>query len=540
MRCRIKCKLTQAEQGQDVHNIAVLHQQLDDIHGYASESKAAKLLGGLGFKQSEFGLPVSSFSGGWQMRLNIARALMCRSDILLLDEPTNHLDLDAVLWLTDYLKTYEGTLLLISHDRDFLDTVTDQTLHIDNQQATLYNGSYSDFEKQRAEKLALQQASYQKQQKQIQHMQKFIARFKAKASKAKQAQSRVKALEKLERITPAHIDSPFNFEFPAMEDLPHVLLRIEHASVGYNSSPVLQDLDMNICMGDRLGVLGANGQGKSTFIKLLAKELDPLGGKLEPCKKLSIGYFAQHQLSQLDANSTALNTMKQLDPKASDQQLLNYLGSFNFRGDKTDQPIHLFSGGEKARLVLATIVYQKPNLLLLDEPTNHLDLEMRDALSLALQNYDGALLVVAHDRYLLETVCDSFLLASNGAVAPFDGDLEDYYKFIKQNKISTPTVATISQTTSALSKKEQRKADAEKRQRLQPLTNKLKKNEQQLAKLQQEMAELEAILADSGLYEDANKNRLKELLLKQNEIKTNIENLEEEWMQISEEIEENS
>jgi len=532
----IRSQLKEAEENAEAHKIASLHQQLGDIHGYASESKAAKLLNGLGFKQEEFSHAVSTFSGGWQMRLNLARALMCRSDMLLLDEPTNHLDLEAVLWLTDYLTSYEGTLLLISHDRDFLDSVTDQTLHIANQQATLYNGNYSEFEKQRAEKLALQQAGFDKQQKQIKHMQKFISRFKAKASKAKQAQSRVKALEKLELIAPAHIDSPFSFEFSNLENLPHTLVRIENATIGYEQKPVLKNLNMSIFAGDRFGILGKNGQGKSTFIKLLSNDLTPMEGELEPNKNLSIGYFAQHQLSQLDVDATALQTMKLVDPKASDQQLLNYLGSFNFRGDKTEQKIVEFSGGEKARLVLATIVYKKPNLLLLDEPTNHLDLEMRDALSIALQSYDGALMVVAHDRHLLETVCDSFLLVSNGAITPFDGDLDDYRKYISQKDESQSSLDDTKQTQS-ISKKDQRKADADKRLRLQPLTNKLKKNEQQLAKLNVEKEKIEITLADSSLYEEQNKDQLKALLLKQNTINQDLEELEEEWMNISEEIE---
>ena len=532
----IRQRLAEAEESHSNHDIAELHQKLDDIQGYASESKAAKLLSGLGFKQEQFNNIVATFSGGWQMRLNLARALMCRSDMLLLDEPTNHLDLDAVLWLEDYLKSYEGTLLLISHDRDFLDSLADQILHIAKQQATLYNGNYSDFEKQRAEKLALQQSGFEKQQKQIQHLQKFVARFKAKASKAKQAQSRVKALEKMEMISPAHIDSPFSFEFKNLDNLPHTLARIDNGVIGYGETPVLNNINMSIFAGDRLGILGANGQGKSTFIKLLAGELSLMQGEFEGNKSLSVGYFAQHQLSQLNVNASALQTMKKLDPKASDQQLLNFLGSFNFKGDKVQQKIIEFSGGEKARLVLATIVYNKPNLLLLDEPTNHLDLEMRDALSLALQSYDGALMIVAHDRYLLESVCDAFLIVSNGSVQPFDGDLEDYRKLINQPKASKLEQADDN-TSSALSKKDQRKSDAEKRKKLQPLTNKLKKVEQQLEKLNSQKDEIEKTLGDTSLYEDKNKNKLKELLVNQNEISQKIEILEEEWMVISEEIE---
>ena len=533
----LRSQLAEAELNHNsAHNIAEIHQKIGDIQGYASESKAAKLLSGLGFKQELFGNPVATFSGGWQMRLNLARALMCRSDMLLLDEPTNHLDLDAVLWLEDYLKSYEGTLLLISHDRDFLDSITEQILHIANQQATLYSGNYSNFERQRAEKLALQQTGFEKQQKQIAHLQKFVARFKAKASKAKQAQSRVKALEKMEKISPAHVDSPFSFVFHNFENLPHTLVRIDDCTIGYDQTPILKNVDMSIFAGDRIGILGANGEGKSTFIKLLAEELLPLSGKMEGNKNLGVGYFAQHQLSQLDASSTAIQTMRKLDPKASDQLLLNFLGSFNFKGDKVNQSIIEFSGGEKARLVLATIVYQKPNLLLLDEPTNHLDLEMRDALGLALQSYEGALMIVAHDRYLLETVCDTFLLVSNGGISPFDGDLEDYRKFISQ-----PIGSFADNTDNApgvlVSKKDQRKADAEKRKRLQPLTNKLKKVERQLATLNAKKESIEVQLADSDIYSDKNKADLKDLLQSQIEVSKAIDTQEEEWMMLSEEIE---
>ena len=530
-------QLELAEQGQSDADIANLHIQLDEIQGYAAKSKAARLLTGLGFQQQQFEQPVSSFSGGWQMRLNLARALMTRSDMLLLDEPTNHLDLDAVIWLEDYLKSYAGTLLLISHDRLFLDNVVNQILQISHQQLTLYNGNFSEFERQRSEKLALQQAGFEKQQKQIQHMQQFINRFKAKATKAKQAQSRVKALEKLALIAPAHIDSPFTFSFHATENLPHTLLGLEKVSAGYDEKIILNNVNMQVFAGDRLGVLGANGQGKSTLIKLLADELGMISGEKNSSKHTKIGYFAQHQLSQLDTNATALETLRKLDNNASEQILLNYLGSFNFSGDKAKQKTESFSGGEKARLVLACIVYLKPNLLLLDEPTNHLDLDMRDALTIALQSFDGALIVISHDRHLLRTVCDKFLLVANQSVSEFKGDLEDYRQLLKQTNDSETEAKTSSSDSSQASKKQRKQQEAEQRKALQPLNNKLKKLEKEIATYNEQLSDYDLQLNDTTLYEEANKAQLKQLLKQHTEIKQALANAEEQWLEISEEIE---
>ncbi len=536
-------QLTVAEQTHDAEEIARLHQKMEEIQGYAGNSKASKLLNGLGFNQDQFSNKVSCFSGGWQMRLKLAKALMCRSDILLLDEPTNHLDLDAVLWLEDYLKNFPGTLLLISHDRDFLDTVVNQILHISNHRATIYNGNYSAYEKYRAEQIALQQAGYAKQQKHIQHVHSFINRFKAKASKAKQAQSRIKALEKLELIAPAHIDSPFHFSFQVPENSPHTLLRLEKVSVGYNKEPILQNINFSMFAGDRIGLLGANGAGKSTLVKLLSKELAPQKGKMALSNKLSIGYFAQHQLSQLNLQHSALQSMvlleKSLTNKAGEQELRNYLGGFNFHDDKVMQPLSAFSGGEKARLVLAMIVYQKPNLLLLDEPTNHLDIDMRDALTLALQEFEGALAVVSHDRHLLRTVCDAFVLVHDKTVSTFSGDLEDYRQFIKQSSDNNRNTETKypKSSNNGVSKKKQRQIDAEQRKQQQPLKKRLNKIEQQMAELNNIMTEQESLLANTEIYQEDQKTQLTKTLKDQAKSRSQLALLEEEWLEIMEKLE---
>ncbi len=528
-------QLALAESSHDAEKIAALHQRLDEIQGYAGKSKAAKLLNGLGFTQEQFSHKVSSFSGGWQMRLNLARALMCRSDILLLDEPTNHLDLDAVLWLEDYLKSYSGTLLLISHDRDFLDSVINQVLHISARRVNIYNGNYTAYEKYRIQQLALQQAGYEKQQKHIQHVQSFINRFKAKATKAKQAQSRIKALDKLALIAPAHIDSPFNFVFEKPENNPHTLLRIENVDIAYTDTPILENINFSLFSGDRIGFLGANGAGKSTFVKLLSNELTPQSGDIEFNKNLKIGYFAHHQFSQLNVKNTALQHMALLDKKATEQDLRNYLGGFNFHDDKTSQVIESFSGGEKARLVLAGIVYQKPNLLLLDEPTNHLDLDMRDALTFALQDFEGALAIVSHDRHLLRTVCDTFILVHDKTVSVFDGDLEDYRVFLKNASNVKAETTTINEN--GVSKKEQRQIEAARRKQLQPLRNRVKKIEREIDQLHKTKTDLEDQLGGSTIYSAENKDQLTKTLAEQSKTSNKLEELEEEWMDLLEKIE---
>ncbi|MCG6936421.1 MAG: ATP-binding cassette domain-containing protein, partial [Proteobacteria bacterium] len=413
---QLQARLHTAEQDNQGEQQAHLHESLANIDAYTAPSRAARLLSGLGFSTDQHQLPVNHFSGGWRMRLNLAQALMCRSDLLLLDEPTNHLDLDAVLWLEEWLLRYPGTLLLISHDRDFLDRSVDHIAHIEQQQLNLYSGNYSAFETQRAAQLTQQQAAYIKQQEEIAHMQAFVDRFRAKATKAKQAQSRLKALERMTQIAPAHVDSPFHFQFPAPDKLPRPLLSLDTIEFGYTEAPLLERVSFSLNPGDRIGLLGPNGAGKSTLIKILAGELAPRTGTREPAKHLRLGYFAQHQLEQLHPEESALTHLRRLDPQASEQHLRNYLGGFDFQGDRVTEPVAPFSGGEKARLVLALLVYQKPNLLLLDEPTNHLDLEMRLALSTALQDFEGAMVIVSHDRHLLRTVTDQFYLVHDGRV----------------------------------------------------------------------------------------------------------------------------
>ena len=528
-----------------------LYAQLEEVEGYTANSRASQLLSGLGFLQNQLQNPVNSFSGGWRMRLNLAQALMCRSDLLLLDEPTNHLDLDAVLWLEEWLKKYPGTLLLISHDRDFLDSVMTHIAYIEHQSVTLYTGNYSQFERVRAEQLAQQQVLFERQQQEIKHIKSFIDRFKAKATKAKQAQSRVKTLEKMELIAQAHVDSPFHFEFHAPDKVPNPLVSLEDIKLGYGTTTILEHVHINLQPGSRIGLLGHNGAGKSTLIKLLADELTVQSGRVERSSELRIGYFAQHQLEQLHPEDTPLEHFfresQRLDKKATEQSLRNHLGGFGFSGDKVESKIAHFSGGEKARLVFATLVYQKPNLLLLDEPTNHLDLDMRHAISLALQEFEGAMVIVSHDRHLLRSVTDEFYLVANQKVDAFKGDLDDYRNWIsEQKKLEAQAALTTRQSNSSsakapqnssYNKKEQKRLDAEKRKRLQPLKNKLSKLEKEMDKFSHEKDELEALLAGPEIYEEAKKEQLKELLQQQSKVTHSLDETEEQWMQLSEELE---
>ncbi len=534
---RIEQELQRAEQSDDGALQASLHGQLDNIGGYTAAARAARLLSGLGFTHQQQSAPVSSFSGGWRMRLNLAQALMCRSDILLLDEPTNHLDLDAVLWLEDWLQAYPGTLLLISHYRDFLDRVVNVIAHIEQAGITLYTGNYTAFESQRLERLAQQQAAHEKQQREIDHMQSFVDRFRAKATKAKQAQSRLKALERMTRIAPAHVDSPFHFSFRPAEKLPHTLLVLEDTTVGYGGKPLLAPIRFSLSPGARIGLLGPNGAGKSTLIKLLAGELAPLQGERIPARYLQLGYFAQHQLEQLDSKASALLHLQRIDSKASEQSLRDYLGGFGFNGERATDPVEPFSGGEKARLVLALLTYQRPNVLLLDEPTNHLDLEMRLALTLALQDYAGAMVIVSHDRHLLRTVTDEFYLVHDGKVEPFNGDLDDYRSYIQQRNNAETGNDGLSAANPGLSRKDQRRQAAERRKQLQPLHNKLKKIERTLAKLEEQKTQLENALADSCLYEDSNKDKLRELLQQQASNQRDLAQQEEDWFMVNEALE---
>ena len=537
---RLEHEIALAEQANDGDKLAHLYSDMENIHGYSAASRAGKLIHGLGFTSNQEHSPVREFSGGWRMRLNLAQALMCRSDLLLLDEPTNHLDLEAVIWLEEWLQSYPGTLLLISHDRDFLDRVVTHVAHIEQGSLTLYTGNYSAFEIRRAEQLANQQAAYEKQQREIAHMQKFVDRFRAKATKARQAQSRIKALERMTTISAAHIDSPFYFEFKQPNRLPDLLLHLEKVGVGYADTPILSNINLNIQSGNRIGLLGYNGAGKSTLIKLLAGELTALGGERTEAKDIKIGYFAQHQLEQLDHQASPLLHLQRLDPKATEKELRSFLGGFAFRDDMATSPVAPFSGGEKARLVLAMIVYQKPNLLLLDEPTNHLDLEMRHALSVALQEFAGAMIVVSHDRHLLRTVTDTLLLVAEGKVSAFEGDIDDYRQWVKdhEKEDASPGEDTDTLPSSTTNKKQQRQIAAELRKKIQPLRNKVKKLEQQIEKLNIEKAKTHEKLSNSSIYEDQNKQHLKETLEAQSNIDKQLQIAEEQWMEAHEELDE--
>ncbi|MEQ1636028.1 MAG: ATP-binding cassette domain-containing protein [Methylococcales bacterium] len=538
---RLQAQLLQAEHANDGLKQAELHAALDHIGGYTAEARAARLMNGLGFSTVQEQQPVSAFSGGWRMRLNLAQALMCRSDVLLLDEPTNHLDLDAVIWLQDWLCKYPGTLLLISHDRDFLDTICSHIVHIEQAKAEIYTGNYSAFERMRAEKLSQQQSAFEKQQREVAHIQSFINRFKAQATKARQAQSRIKALERMELISLAHVDSPFNFSFPPPQKMPNPLLILEKADIGYADKIVIQQASLTIAAGARIGLLGPNGAGKSSLIKVLAGDMQPLTGSMLGAEALKIGYFAQHQLEQLRLDESPLWHLQKIDPQATEKDLRNFLGGFDFQGDKVKEMVKPFSGGEKARLVLALLVYQNPNLLLLDEPTNHLDLDMRHALNVALQDFQGALVVVSHDRHLLRTVTDQFLLVGNGKIQPFDGDLDDYRALMSEqrNQAIVQEVTLGSETLeSGVSRKDQRKQEAERRQRLKPWLDAVKKAEQQVENFHKLQHQLEQQLADPEIYSETAKQRLKSILEQKNQIDKALQEAEELWMQAEQALEE--
>ena len=532
---RLQEQLRQAELVDDGLKQAEYHAALDIIGGYTAQARASRLMNGLGFSAEQEHNTVASFSGGWRMRLNLAQALMCRSDVLLLDEPTNHLDLDAVIWLQDWLCKYPGTLMLISHDRDFLDTITDHIVHIEQGKAEIYTGNYSAFERMRAEKLAQQQSAYLKQQREMAHIQSFVDRFKAQATKARQAQSRIKALERMELIAMAHVDSPFDFSFAKPDKMPNPLLSLDKTDIGYGSTCILKSAGLSISPGDRIGLLGPNGAGKSSLIRVLAGDMQPLSGMRYEAEALKIGYFAQHQLEQLQLDETPLWHLQKLDKQATEKDLRNFLGGFDFQGDKVLEPVRPFSGGEKARLVLALLVYQNPNLLLLDEPTNHLDLEMRHALSVALQDYQGAIVVVSHDRHLLRSVTDQLLLVSGGKVQSFDGDLDDYRLWLAEQKKAEDKGADEVVTT--ISKKDQRKLDAERRLRNKPLYDALKKAELAVEKYHNEQRQLEQQLADPDIYLESSKAILKQVLDKKVQVDKALEEAETAWMLAEEAVE---
>ena len=535
---QVQADLAEAEIEHDGIRLAELHALFEAIDGYSARARAGQLLAGLGFAAEQFEHPVISFSGGWRVRLNLARALMCPSDLLLLDEPTNHLDLDAVLWLEQWLRVYPGTLLLISHDRDFLDNVVGCIVHIERCGIRLYSGNYADFETQRAARLALQQAAYEKQQREITHLHHYIDRFRAKATKARQAQSRIKALERMERIAPAHIDSPFHFGFREPEKLPNPLLALEGVSTGYTDQPVLEQVNLGIYPGTRLGLLGPNGAGKSTLIKLLAQQLPLLAGRCSEGQNLVIGYFAQHQLEQLRPEWSPLQHLRKQDPQTAEQALRNFLGGFGFSGERALECVEPFSGGEKARLALALLVWQRPNLLLLDEPTNHLDLEMRHALVLALQDYKGAMVVVSHDRHLLRTTTDAFVLVHGGRVQPFDGDLDDYRDWLTQRSVSGKECSPVNSTAS---RQEQKRRQAEQRNQLarkrRPLEQRVRLLERRMEQLSSDKVTLEETLANPDIYTEANKSQLKDLLLRKAQTDQELEQIEEEWLELHETLE---
>jgi ATP-binding cassette subfamily F protein 3 len=537
---QVQAAIAEGEAAADTPDLHTLYERMEAIDGFTAESRASRLLHGLGFAADEYSNPVDSFSGGWRMRLNLARALMCRSDILLLDEPTNHLDLPAILWLERWLKRYEGILLVVSHDRDFLDQVCTRIAHIENRAISLFTGNYSQFEKLRAEQLALQQAMYVRQQKQIKHMQSFVDRFRYKASKARQAQSRIKMLERMEQIAPAHVDSPFRFHFIEPEKQPQQLLSLTDATLGYGDDVILDKVNLNLLAGDRIGLLGVNGAGKSTLVKALSSGSTLLGGERHLSKDTKIGYFAQHQLELLRPESSPVDHLRDHAPDDREQDHRNYLGRFGFSGERIFEPVAPFSGGEKARLVLALMIRQGPNLLLLDEPTNHLDLEMRQALSVALIEYTGALVVISHDRHLLRSVCDELLIVHDGIVDRFHRSLDDYPAWLReQEELSEQDAAKWNDVPSkSANRKQQRRQQAEQRQRLKPFHDKVREVEKALASKRSRLTELEARLADESIYVDPNrKDELTRLIQDQAAVKSTIESLEWEWLEASEKLE---
>ncbi len=528
----LEAKIRQAEVDDDGMRIAELYEKLSVIDGYTAPARAGQLLSGLGFTAEEQQKPVSAFSGGWRVRLNLAKALMTRSDVLLLDEPTNHLDLDAILWLEQWLSKYQGTLLIISHDRDFLDVTIDHIAKISNQNLKMYTGNYSSFETQRATELLLQQSAYEKQQKQLAHMHDFVERFRYKASKARQAQSRLKAIERIELVSAVQSESEFHFEIPSPVNVPNPLISLNHVDVGYGDNIIIRNLNFSITPKDRIGILGPNGAGKSTLIKVLAQEMPPVNGECVTSSGLRIGYFAQHQVDQLDLNASPLVLLRRIAEQKTELDLRKFLGSYGFSGDRVNEAVKCFSGGEKSRLALALLVWAKPNLLLLDEPTNHLDLEMRNALSLALTEYDGAMILISHDRYLVRSTTDTLLLCADGKLQDFDGDLNDYQKWLFdycKNRHATSAAPALN------AKKEQRRLNAEEREQRRPLMEKITKLEAELKKLQKETARIEVLLTDQTLYEADKKEELKKQLLSLSQSKAALEKVELEWLEACEE-----
>jgi len=548
--------------------IGHIYSALADADAYTVQSRGEQLLLGLGFSLDQMQQPVASFSGGWRMRLNLAQALMCPSELLLLDEPTNHLDLDAIIWLEDWLKRYAGTLIIISHDRDFLDEIVNVVVHIDERKLKRYSGNYSGFERQRAAQMILAAGALEKQMRQRAHLESFVNRFKAQASKARQAQSRMKALAKMEELAPLRAAAEFSFDFREPLAAPNPLLVMEDVNAGYHildahgdkvgDKTIVSGIKFSLQIGQRIGLLGVNGAGKSTLIKTIAGELAPLTGEATVGKGLSIGYFAQHQVEMLRHDESPLWHLAKIAPTVREQELRNFLGGFNFPGTMVTSPIRPFSGGEKARLALALIVWQRPNLLLLDEPTNHLDLETREALTMALAQFEGTLVVVSHDRHLLRATTDQFIIVADGRLQPFDGDLDDYKDWLfqtklgkgttllpaagKDNKTAFPVASSVAPPSAPQAdKKDQKRQEAELRQRAaalkKPIENKIRRLEEQIAKRNAQKTEVDARLGEPGIYEAANKAKLKTLLADQSFFTKDLAQLEAEWLELQEQLE---
>jgi len=532
----LEAELAAAEAAGDDDRMAHALGALDAYQAFQKSSQAEQLLMGLGFLVTDFKRPVSDFSGGWRVRLNLARALMAPADLLLLDEPTNHLDLHTCYWLERWLQRYPGTLMFISHDRDFMDGVATNVLSLEQGDLVSYRGNYTQFERQKTERLRLQQAEYEKQQARVAEIQSFVDRFKAKATKAKQAQSRVKMLERMTLTAPAHVDNGYNLSIPCHDKVSDPLISLSQVSLGYGDRPVIEGVKLTLHPGMRVGLLGLNGAGKSTLVKALAGTLDPMKGDLIRGQHLHIGYFAQHQLESLDSSASAMEHLRRLDPTVRDQELRNFIGRYGFSGERADEPVGQFSGGEKARVALALIAWCKPNVLLLDEPTNHLDLEVRDSLNFALQSYDGAVVLVSHDRYLLNNTADTFWWVHDGRVTEYSGDLDDYFQMLlKQPETLKRRETEVS--TPAVDKKTLRQQKAAERERLKPLLRKLKKIETELDKAQQRLNDIETQLADTSLYEEDRKDSLQARLKEQGEWRETVDTLEQEWLSLSEELE---
>ncbi len=532
----LRDELDQQEGAGNYAGAAAIHSQLEAVDGYDGERRAELLLNGLGFDAGAGQRAVSEFSGGWRIRLNLARALMAPSDLLLLDEPTNHLDLDATVWLQDWLQRYPGTLLMISHDRDFIDATCERIVHIEGQSLVSYRGNYSQFEAQRAERFANQQAAYEKQQRRIAEIDDFVRRFRAKATKAKQAQSRLKELERMQTVAPAHFDTGFDFSFPPPEKSSDPLLRLDHATLGYQDQAVLHKVELTLRPGSRIGLLGRNGAGKSTLLKSLVGKIPLLAGERKAGEHCFIGYFDQQQMDSLDLDASPLLMLQRLRPDAREQEILNFLGGFDFRGDVTTSAVRPLSGGEKARLALALVAWQRPNLLVLDEPTNHLDLEMRHAIELALQEYPGAVILVSHDRHLLRNTIDELFLVHDGQVEEYREDLAAYERWLA-TRFRNPGGPGEDARPAEPSRKEQRQQAAVQRERLRPLKNAITKAEKEIEKLQAALSALQSTLGDMALYSEGRREELAGLLKQEGELRQQQALEEERWLELQDELE---